>query len=533
MRKEKIDREAKITDVKLRNDIPAKSGIILPIAFDYLSVSCGIWNYNLVGSDLVYAPQQTWHIGGTARFGDRAVILRMGSSHRIEFRYSSINDITTESGRSPSLIVSLTEPPRFFEEISEPVSELLANLNLNGAQPQGKRNSGPTRHRLSYLSESHKEIAGHCLVYKLNLATSHGALYRNDDINSEKIHLLRQAHAVPTMISRHTDVVTTTDTHGETFQRLHQTLASIANGIPFTLQFQIQKIAQNNYLPPSKVLQLLPVIIAIARRSPLFVSVNAVRKLANQIDFPGPRVDGQNFLLQTLIELLRENEEYYKRHGTSLDQIITEERSENVVNIHRVKVTPTSILLSGPEPESTNRVLRKYPENHDSFIRVTFCDEDGQPVRFGGRVSQDRIFNTRFKNILQQGITIGGRSFSFLGFSHSSLRSQTCWFMAPFAFQGQFLNDRTVIRDLGEFSNIFSPAKCAARIGQVFSDTPTTVKIAPEIVQLVDDVKRDGRVFSDGVGSMSNGVMEKIWDKLPNSRGVKPTCFQIRYSGKS
>ena len=88
-----------------------------------------------------------------------------------------------------------------------------------------------------------------------------------------------------------------------------------------------------------------------------------------------------------------------------------------------------------------------------------------------------------------------------------------------------------IIRELGEFSNIQSPAKCAARIGQTFSDTPITVKINPNIVSYESDVERNGRVFSDGVGTMSTSLMRKMWARLSKTSLAKPTCFQIRYAG--
>ncbi|RAL66283.1 hypothetical protein DID88_005953 [Monilinia fructigena] len=51
------------------------------------------------------------------------------------------------------------------------------------------------------------------------------------------------------------------------------------------------------------------------------------------------------------------------------------------------------------------------------------------------------------------------------------------------------------------------------------------------IVEKIPDVERNGRCFSDGVGTMSESLMHKIWDKLPNKNLMKPTCFQIRYRG--
>ena len=121
----------------------------------------------------------------------------------------------------------------------------------------------------------------------------------------------------------------------------------------------------------------------------------------------------------------------------------------------------------------------------------------------------------------------------FLGFSHSSLRSQTCWFMAPFSLDGEVLHSRLVIKRLGEFSAIRSPAKCAARIGQAFSQTFSSISLPKEQIDIIPDVKRNNRVFSDGVGTCSDSVMRKIWKEYAQSRGLAPTVFQIRFGGKS
>ena len=91
--------------------------------------------------------------------------------------------------------------------------------------------------------------------------------------------------------------------------------------------------------------------------------------------------------------------------------------------------------------------------------------------------------------------------------------------------------DRMLISDLGDFTVIRSPAKCAARIGQTFSDTPTAVRIDPRAVKIVKDVEVGPRVFSDGVGTMSKTVWHQITNGLPRKGGSPPTCFQIRYAG--
>jgi hypothetical protein len=105
--------------------------------------------------------------------------------------------------------------------------------------------------------------------------------------------------------------------------------------------------------------------------------------------------------------------------------------------------------------------------------------------------------------------------------------------MAPFMYEGSLLYDRQLIQQLGDFTQIRCPAKCAARIGQAFSETPTAVTFPSGTVQKIADIERNDRVFSDGVGTMSASVMRKIWKAVPSMRDLKPTCFQIRYQGAS
>lgn len=60
----------------------------------------------------------------------------------------------------------------------------------------------------------------------------------------------------------------------------------------------------------------------------------------------------------------------------------------------------------------------------DHFLRVTFCNEDGEDLSYDDRVSNDNVF-ARYRRVLLRGITVAGRRFQFLAFSHSSLRSHS------------------------------------------------------------------------------------------------------------
>lgn len=519
--KEEKDRHTRSTSVAVSKPH------LLPVIFRSLALSCGVWNY--AKSSLFYEPQLNWSLPGSVKFGEHSMILRLDCGLRIDFLYFSTLCITTEEGHAPALIFSMKEPPRFYEKVAQSLTDLMSQLGLQNAssQPQSRK-GGPERYRIPALDPRHEIVAGSCFVYRIALQPEQNPRGLKSDV-TDRLHTLRIAHGLPRVIHRRTDVLMPRENFAAGLQKLQDALALDPSRFPFPLAFQILKLVQDAYLSPSTVCKLLPSIKEMTLRTPLAICVKVIRKMFNQIAFPGPESEASEFELAELLPWLKTLEAQCIAEDKAVEK--DNRDSKNVAIIHRVKITPSAIRLCGPEAESNNRVLRKYPNNHEYFIRVQFSDEDGQQVRFNGKVSNEKIFHVRFKNILRSGIRIAGREYSFLGCSHSSLRSQSCWFIAPFVHEGSLLWDKIIIQELGNFSAIQSPAKCAARIGQVFSDTRTAVSIDPSTVFLGPEVERNGRVFSDGVGTMSVGMMEKIWDSLPTKRLLKPTLFQIRYQG--
>ena len=124
---------------------------------------------------------------------------------------------------------------------------------------------------------------------------------------------------------------------------------------------------------------------------------------------------------------------------------------------------------------------------------------------------------------------IAGQHFDFLGFSHSSLRSQWCWFMRPFVHEGSLLFAQALVKSLGDFSGIRCPAKCAARTGQAFSETTSAIRIDPRVVATYQDVKNQQHVFTDGCGTVSKAVWKLL--KSTSSSKEQPIAYQIRYQG--
>lgn len=208
----------------------------------------------------------------------------------------------------------------------------------------------------------------------------------------------------------------------------------------------------------------------------------------------------------------------------------------NLTWVYRAQVSSTGLTFHGPELEAKNRVLRRFPDHVEYFLRVQFSDEDGQNLRFNPKASNNEIYG-RFKEVFKQGFAIGSRHYSFLGFSHSSLRSHSAWFMAPFVFEHTLQTYFTIISHLGRFNHIYSPARCAARIGQAFSETPFALDLTANGVtdHMISDIARiDSRgnehIFTDGVGKISQEVMNLLQETMPQRKSF-PTCFQLRWGG--
>ena len=487
----------------------------IPSLYQISSVSSGMWEYSS-SSELVFVSHFSWMEPGTVRFSAKAIIVSLGSGQRIDIPYTTIHAIACEP--HSTMAIGLTEPPRLFQPVEEDIQaselhHLLASLKF-------KSPIGPSRFRVPALAAEHAKISGVCLVYYIQMI---------DMTYNEQMKALRLASSIPAAVRLNTPRRMPNAKYQATMTGLLQALATTYVALPFAIKFQVQRLAQNTYLGPSTVLALLPDIKSFCENSDVLTCAAAIKNASLQLPFRGPESDGTKFKLDALKRVLWDHK---RRLGGDNQQLVDWTVTENTTPIHRVLITPSGTYLYGPEPVSKNRVLRKYSDHSEYFIRVQFADEDGLQILHHFQISNDNIFNGRYKTVLEKGLDVAGRHFAFLGFSHSSLRAQSCWFMAPFLHEGRLLLDRMLIKGLGDFTHIQIPAKCAARIGQAFSETPTAVELPAGVVKQIKDVERNGRVFSDGVGTVSMSVLRKIWNRLPSTKKTKPTLFQIRYSGK-
>lgn len=124
-------------------------------------------------------------------------------------------------------------------------------------------------------------------------------------------------------------------------------------------------------------------------------------------------------------------------------------------------------MLNGPFPERYNRVIRWFPNHHRHFLRVSFVEEGGAKFRFEqSEIDGSHFIRTRVGGVMTDGLKFGGRLFEFLAWSQSALKEHTVYFVRPFTHEEQTVDAQSIIRRLGNFSNLpFDPllAHCPAR----------------------------------------------------------------------
>lgn len=413
-----------------------------------------------------------------------------GYHHKLLFPYSAVSSIAVNPEEDHAVICTMTEAPKIWINWLRGIG--LKNLPL--------------------------QVATSCQVYRLRLSNP-----------SDIRHLLRleREGVLPQCSIGLVSAVESSESFVDQVAQLKAALNDPVHKLSFAVRFQVQKLAQNGYLPPRAVIALIHFISLLHQKSGQTSTVAALRRLFQQLPYAGPTTKATELDQKAVVDLLNQNIEALAEESSYpfLGQ------PSDVMTIHRAEITPTAVYLAGPDVEAGNRVLRKYARFSEHFLRVTFMDENGDTFYFDKDFSNEAIFHWRFKAILNEGVEVAGRLFKFLGFSHSSLRAQTCWFLAPFTHDGKPTDADMIISGLGDFSHIRSPAKCAARIGQAFTETSSSTPIKPACVQEVEDVERNGRCFSDGVGTCSLGVLEEL-QAVQKSSQLPATVFQVRIAGK-
>lgn len=435
LKKEESDRYAsqskKPTIVQGKTDENRRPGTYNRRAFDISSFKCGQWAY--VNRDLVFVTYSQERKKGRIIFGPRSLWIKLRPQdptlpfQEVEIPYSSVHSMTVGPNTNPSVTFSLSEAPKLFEQAPKPFENIPNNLQL--ALQKLAIQAGiqaHTRKRITALSKEHEAVVSSCLCYRIMLSNT-------ADIAG--VRALRHIPEIPDSISWDTSAVMKTPFTAQ-MTALHSALTGLRYGnLSFDMKFQMQKLAQNGYLSPDLVVELLAVVSRHVQERDIKIVTQSVRTLSGQIPFAGPTTEASDLNLETLTRMLVENQESIIRGETYLPDLA--DQYDHIASVHKAMVTPTGIYLYGPEPEVKNRVLRKYSQFPNYFLSVSFFDENGEPIRFDRQTSGDDIYHGRFKRVLQGVINIAGRGFEvrqlFLRIPRHQLTFAVPWILALFA----------------------------------------------------------------------------------------------------
>ncbi|KAI5844566.1 RNA dependent RNA polymerase-domain-containing protein [Morchella snyderi] len=449
----------------------------------------------------------------------------------ISILYPTVSSIIASGTKSARVLFTLARAPRMYRKIVtegtpapnngfDPEMSNLINLFLQSSMSDEEEFR---TERTSSLDEAHACFAPFAFVYQFYLT-------KVGDLNFLK--QLSGKGSVPEINSRRTVIKPdVASLFVSSFRKLTEILLA---EFDFPIAFQLNALCANGILPPYAILPLVPAVSELVIRFGATQAAGIMQMFVRSVTSVDPlgEIDGLSY--NNLFEVLKSCIVDYERlnpHSSSADSAAEE---AGMTYIYHSTITPAGCYFYGPTLEMQNRVLRKYPQDHGSFLRVFFGDEDGDQLLFEHSVAQHLIYDGQFRNYLSpsgSGIVIAGRPFQFLGFSSSSLRASSCWFMAPFIFNGVYLDAARIIENLGDFSRITCPGRCAARIGQAFSDTVGSIEVPHHSEIEIGDIERNGRCFSDGVGKISQEMLEVIWTGSEKLAKSKSTVFQIRFAG--
>ncbi|KAG8946221.1 hypothetical protein FRC04_011967 [Tulasnella sp. 424] len=436
----------------------------------------------------------------------------------VVFRFSRVESLAydTSSGAHPAILFSFQTPPAF--EMHRTPS--LVGSALPSSPSQGRRT------RLTSFSPSHETVAPYTSLAMRVVCDSRKDLAEFQRM-AEVANLPSAVELAPPPPGRGLFTVGTLD-------RVHRWIAKL----PYVVGFQALAILNNLHLDPLELWELRPHIMFI-------LNEHGIARTSEILRLFGPHVKtlGWDSYLDTDDEPPQTIEDCLRRatKDTTPLHMALRDQSKNPgwFNCHHVTVTPTRIVLDGPYPDQSNRVLRRYSKHHDYFLRVNFTDEDLLDFRWDRDVDGAQFVRERVGGVLKRGLTVAGRKFDFLAYSSSALKEHAVWFCAEFIDdKGEKWNANTIRQSLGDFSHLERyPARYGARMSQAFTATEPGITLQLDEIVMTPDIKRNGSNFTDGVGDISKYLAKKISRRLQRRPGSKkrfyldPSAYQFRMDG--
>ncbi|KAL2609809.1 hypothetical protein R1flu_028382 [Riccia fluitans] len=450
--------------------------------------------------------------GGEGTFCDLMLEIRLAEVRCVREIEPSLYD---DSSLSPELLIHLWSPPSiFYRSAEDDVDESYPGSD------QLVDDEDPWIRSLDVITP--RKSIGRCLDYRVRVQPRQFSAFRKalDYFSRQGLMPHKKVHF---------HLLSVPETRSEPqFLRSLQYFSTIPHrkGILFDIEFLVNALVHHDVIHESSLtpdfLQLLRPYIT--RKD---IVIHALRLMLSSSK---KKVYDPAKVLNSIINKVS------TLKFRSLERSVTE---GNMV-VRRLIITPTRALCMPPEIELSNRVLRHYSSLSDRFLRVSFVDENLQPVGSGamsvqvapivrqmtgpGGTLRTALYR-RVVAVMRHGFWLCGRLYMFLAFSSSQLRDASAWFFAG--------GEGVQVDNIREWMGIFpagNVAKYAARMGQCFSSTYSTLKVFPDEMLQIPDVKRNNYVFSDGCAKISPTFAAEV-ARMLRLEGNAPSAYQIRYAG--
>ncbi|GAA6016409.1 hypothetical protein JCM10207_003852 [Rhodosporidiobolus poonsookiae] len=527
------------------------------------AIEYGIVSEKAGGLQFATAYTRRLEAGSVALDGEkRVLVVSCGPSKpNVLFPLSSIVSLQHAVGTT-SVLLTVNRPPRYTttaHPAQDGPANDLASLFATAFAGMTLERDLPTR-RIAALDREHAVVTTYCssrvlLTFASNAAVEQFKHRRSDRLRIPKVKLVKlslKSKSLPGDLANLQEYFTQMD---------------------LRVAFQLELLLRNGILGPVRVLELVPTVLAIAKEKGAEHAERILSSFGYRLaNHRGERWDAENYddavqedeylnppslakpfstvpkqaQGQTIsgsrdehIEQLKHFAEAVPPHPRiSLDQTRRLHQSRHVI------LTPSTTHLEGPIVDETNSILRRFPNHSHHFLRGSVRDEDMLKFSQEPGIELAAFLKQRFAPIFSNkpgcGLTLAGRTFSFLGYSQSALREHSTWFVAPFSDGGEEITAESLRKSLGDFSKVINvPARYMARIAQGFTATSPTLILTPDQIQRIPDITSpSGSCFTDGVDKISLLLAEEIdavlaagrADKNKKSR-VKTTCYQFRLGG--
>ncbi|UJR07128.1 hypothetical protein I4U23_011416 [Adineta vaga] len=275
--------------------------------------------------------------------------------------------------------------------------------------------------------------------------------------------------------------------------------------------------------PPSHIISLATgTLINVINTEPISLTTTLIRSVQkNELGYLS------RFLLIALDQLRNK----YELRRNIDDRIYVTKHELHPVNVNsflirKVYITPCTIFYEGPYYEERCPVTRRFEQQQDGFLRVSFRDEDYRKLQYTN-AEMSQLYD-RMKAILINGVNVCDRRYNFLAFSSSQLREHCCWMFSSM----NNVSVETIRNWMGDFRNIHPVAKMAARLGQSFSTSKKGLELTNQEYRKISDVYVNGVCFTDGIGIIAPWLIKKLYEKLGiGENSYHPCAFQIRFGG--